>query len=121
MTPRFPFIGLISINPMRNRKLNVAGRVGRSKIRGWPADGSLVEIERTGRTCAGTFHDVEVNHGGFNARVSQEDWTVRMSVPDSSRWVAKEWRMVWQVARLGIAALRTASLNCRCMEVSWRW
>jgi hypothetical protein len=25
-------------------------------------------------------------------------WTVRMSVPDSRRWVAKEWRMVWQVA-----------------------
>jgi len=72
MALRFPFIGLISIIPRRTRKLNLAGKVGRSKIRGWAADGSSVEIERTGCACSGTFHHVEVNHCGFNTRVSQE-------------------------------------------------
>ena len=33
---------------------------------------------------------------------------MRMSVPDSSRWVAKEWRRVWDVMRLGMAAFRAA-------------
>ena len=31
-----------------------------------------VEIERAGCTCAGAFHDVEINHGGFDAGVPQE-------------------------------------------------
>ena len=31
-----------------------------------------VEIERAGCACAGTFHDVEINHGGFHAGVPQE-------------------------------------------------
>ncbi len=48
-------------------------------------------------------------------------WTVRISVPDSSRCVANEWRIVWQVARFGTPALRTASLIWRCMEDSCRW
>ena len=31
-----------------------------------------VEIEWAGCACAGTFHDVEINHGGLDAGVSQE-------------------------------------------------
>ncbi len=45
---------------------------GRSEFRGWAANGSSVEIERTGRTCAGSFHDVEINHGGGDVGVTQK-------------------------------------------------
>ena len=31
-----------------------------------------VEIKWAGGTCARAFHDVEINHGGFNAGMSQE-------------------------------------------------
>jgi hypothetical protein len=32
-----------------------------------------------------------------------------MSVPDSRRWVANDWRSVWQVMCLRIEVFRTAS------------
>lgn len=32
----------------------------------------------------------------------------------------KEWRSVWQVARLAKPDFRTARLDCRAMESSWR-
>lgn len=31
-----------------------------------------VEIKWAGGTCAWAFHDVEINHSGFNAGMSQE-------------------------------------------------
>ena len=31
-----------------------------------------VEIKRAGRACARAFHDMEINHGGFDAGVAQE-------------------------------------------------
>jgi hypothetical protein len=37
-----------------------------------------------------------------------------MSEPDSSRWVANEWRSVWQLTCFAIPAERTASLIARC-------
>ena len=36
-----------------------------------------------------------------------------MSTPASSRWVAKQWRKVWQEAGFRIAALCIASLTAR--------
>src|SRR5438477_7125892 len=39
----------------------------------------------------------------------KSSWTVRMSCPSSSRWVAKEWRKVWQLTRLAIPARRVAT------------
>ena len=33
---------------------------------------SSVEIEGAGRACAGTFHDVEINDGGFDAGVAEK-------------------------------------------------
>jgi len=50
-----------------------------------------------------------------------KSWTVRMSVPFWSNWVAKEWRIEWQQAFLGMSALRTATWNWRWSECSWRW
>lgn len=63
---------MISIIPRRTRKRNVAGKDGRSKIRGWEVNRDSVEIERA--WCAGsrTLHDVEINHRGFDACMSQE-------------------------------------------------
>lgn len=43
---------------------------------------------------------------------------VRMSYPSSRRWVAKLWRRVWQVARLGIRARLTAPRKARWI---WEW
>jgi hypothetical protein len=50
-----------------------------------------------------------------------KSWTVRMSIPRSSRWVANACRREWQVARFGMAARRMASLNWRGRDFSCRW
>ena len=63
---------MISIIPRRTRKRNVVGKDGRSKIRGWEVNRDSVEIERAWCARSGTFHDVEVDHRGFDAGVSQE-------------------------------------------------
>jgi hypothetical protein len=39
---------------------------------------------------------------------------VRMSWPRSRRWVAKEWRKMWQVTRLSRPHVRAASVTARC-------
>lgn len=44
-------------------------------------------------------------------------WMVRISVPDSSKCVAKECRKVWQVTRLGILARAAASVTAFCTEL----
>src|ERR1035438_2098923 len=46
---------------------------------------------------------------------------MRISVPFSSRCVAKEWRRVWIVTRFWIPARRTASRQARWREVVDRW
>src|SRR5439155_22517640 len=44
-----------------------------------------------------------------------------MSLPVSRRWVANERRKVWQVARLGMPAARTARRTASWITVSCRW
>ena len=46
---------------------------------------------------------------------------MRMSLPDSSRCVANEWRNVWHVARVGMPEARTARRIACCTTVSCRW
>ena len=97
------------------------------------------KIERARAAGARSFHDVEVDHGGLMAaaaatlRASRcasvylaplgstdawpiRSWTVRMSVPDSSRWVAKQWRKMCGEMCFGTPLFRAASRNCRAME-----
>ena len=47
------------------RSIGMGGMGGGSKNRS-------VEIEGAGRACAGTFHDVEINDGGFDAGVAEK-------------------------------------------------
>lgn len=66
---------MTSIISRRSGKFKFAG-----KLLGWLEFGSCLElvrvdsfeVERAGCACSGTFHDVEVNHGGFDAGMSQE-------------------------------------------------
>jgi len=44
-----------------------------------------------------------------------------MSAPDSSRWVAKQCRSVWQPTGFAISVLRAAYRTARCRAVSCRW
>ena len=46
---------------------------------------------------------------------------MRMSAPAWMRWVAKEWRRVWQVTRLSIPARRAVPPTALCTADSWRW
>jgi integrase len=57
----------------------------------------------------------------LTSRWPSSSWTVRISWPSSSRWVANECRKVWHVAGLAIPALRTASFTARWRTDSWRW
>src|SRR3989304_3579146 len=56
----------------------------------------------------------------LTSRCPSSSWTVRMSCPSSSRWVANEWRKVWHVACLAMPARRIASLTARWGTVSGR-
>ena len=47
--------------------------------------------------------------------------TVRMSAPDWSMWVAKEWRKVWGVTCFSIHALLAAKVTFRCTCFSLIW
>ena len=49
-----------------------------------------IEIEWAGYACSGAFHDVEVDLVVSTLECPKRDWTVRMCVPDTSRWVAKD-------------------------------
>ena len=44
---------------------------------------------------------------------------MRMSVPLSSRWVAKLWRSVWTVTRLPIPAAAQADRQAACSTTGW--
>ena len=46
---------------------------------------------------------------------------VRISVPASSRWVAKLCLRVWQVTRVSMPAARAAAVTAFCTAVSWTW
>jgi hypothetical protein len=54
--------------------------------------------------------DMDVHHGRGHVLVDQKLLDARMSLPSSRRCVAKEWRNVWHVARLGMPEARTALL-----------
>lgn len=49
----------------------------------------------------------------LTSRCPRSSWIVRRSSPSSSRWVAKEWRNVWQAAGLAMPARRAAALTAR--------
>ena len=57
----------------------------------------------------------------LTSRCPRSSWTVRMSYPASRRWVAKACRKLWQLAGLGMLALRTAAYTARCKTSLWIW
>jgi hypothetical protein len=66
---------VISITSRRSGKFKNFGRlVGLVGFLRFLEQGRVdsVEIERAGCASAGAFHDVEINHGGFDAGVPQE-------------------------------------------------
>src|SRR3972149_4062268 len=49
----------------------------------------------------------------LTSRCPSNSWTARMSCPSSSRWVANEWRKVWQGARPANPAPRAGAPTAR--------
>jgi hypothetical protein len=82
-------------------------------------------VQGAGCARAGTFHDVEVDHGGGDVGMAEEVLNgadVRSGFEEmGGDGMAKEWRSVWEVMRLGMEVIRTASRMWRAMESSWRW
>ncbi len=64
------------------------------------AEGGSAPIQRAAHAQAGAFHDMRVNLCGGDVFVSQETWSVRMSVPPLSKWVAKLCRRACGVTRV---------------------
>jgi len=103
------------------------GRVGRSgKSAGDLVEGAADPTPlRSGGARGGqssAVEDVGVDHGGLDVSMTEEvldgtntcpDRRCWVSYPFSRRWVAKEWRRVWHVTRLGIAARWAAFLTAR--------
>ena len=118
MALSFPFIGRISIIPRKTRKLNLAGEVGRSEIRGWAANGSSVEIERTGRTCAGSFQDVDVNRGGGDVGVAEKALNrsdvgpVHGANPRQLTLIMGDWKKCWLLSGVFVNQVIASELTC---------
>jgi hypothetical protein len=67
------------------------------------------------------LRDSRVVRGGIDALMTEQAWMTRISVPFSSRCVAKLCRSVWTVMRLRRPACWAASWQASCKEAGVRW
>src|SRR5438094_5268438 len=78
-------------------------------------------IHWTANTGPTAIQDVAVNHGCRDILVPKQFLDRTYVVAIFQKWVANEWRNVWQLTGLLIPARRTASLTARWSTDSSRW